>query len=78
MHQSSKTPFFTLYSINEVCSQLSLSRASLYRLINRGEIEAVKKGRNTRISGQSLEEYIHKLPRLNGSFSKGVFRKGEY
>jgi len=50
-------------TIKSVMERYNISRATLYRLIGRGEIEAVKVGAATRIKMSSVEEYFANLPR---------------
>ena len=47
-----------LYTIPQACSKLSISRASLYRLIQNHEIACIKIGRSSRISDQALERFV--------------------
>ncbi len=44
----------------EVAQRLRISRAKVYMLIQRGEIPAVKMGRNVRVRQQDIEEYIRR------------------
>jgi len=50
-----------LFTIDEACQQLAISRASLYRLINNQQIICLKIGRSSRISEQSLERFVSGL-----------------
>jgi excisionase family DNA binding protein len=47
-----------LFTIDEACQHLSISRASLYRLIQNHEIACIKIGRSSRISEQALERFV--------------------
>jgi excisionase family DNA binding protein len=47
-----------LFTIDEACQHLSISRASLYRLIHSHEIACIKIGRSSRISEQALERFV--------------------
>lgn len=47
-----------LYTIDETVELLSLSRATLYRLTERGEIPTIKIGRAVRIPAAALEAWI--------------------
>ena len=49
------------YCIKEVVKATSLSRATLYRAIRRGELKAVKLGRRTLISGEALQMFVAQL-----------------
>lgn len=43
------------FTIADVCEELKLSRATLIRMIKRGEIKAFKIGDNWRITREELE-----------------------
>jgi len=47
-----------LFTVDEACQHLSISRASLYRLIQTKEIACIKIGRSSRISEQALERFV--------------------
>jgi excisionase family DNA binding protein len=47
-----------LFMVDEACRHLSISRASLYRLIQSKEIACIKIGRSSRISEQALERFV--------------------
>jgi len=57
-------PLGAYASIADVQRHTSLSRPTIYRLIERGAFEAIKVGRNTRIVTASVEAYFASLPRL--------------
>ena len=42
---------------------LSVSRSKLYRMVNNGEIQAVKVGGNIRIRMSDLEKLVARLPK---------------
>ncbi len=50
-----------LNSLEKTGRILSCSRATLYRLIERGQLRAVKNGRSTRITGDSIRTYVASL-----------------
>ena len=52
----------------EVAQRLRISRAKVYLLIQRGEIPAVKMGRNVRVRQQDIEEYVRRC--LQNPFGK--------
>jgi len=52
-------------SIKDITQRFGISRATQYRLIGRGEIEAVKVGSATRLVTRSVERYFEGLPRLS-------------
>ena len=47
-----------LYTIDQACAQLAISRASLYRLIDEKQIARIKIGKSARISRQALERFV--------------------
>lgn len=47
-----------LLTVPEAAAALSMSRASLYRLLGRGEIRVIKIGGMTRISAAALEAFV--------------------
>ena len=47
-----------LCTIPTACERLAISRASLYRAINRGELLPVKLGRATRLRASDLELWV--------------------
>ena len=54
----------TLLRVNDVCRMLGLSRASVYRLVDAGELAIVTIGPGTksrRITAQSVYAYVAKL-----------------
>lgn len=53
------------YTIADACRLLSLGRSSLYAAINAGELEALKSGRRTLISRESLERFVADRPHLS-------------
>ncbi len=48
-----------LLSIKEVIEILSIGRATLYRMIDAGEIKAYKIGKGVRFKQEEIEEYIN-------------------
>lgn len=55
-----------LLNLVEAAETLSMSRASLYRLIRRGEIPVIKIGGMTRIEMAELEQYVRRLRHESG------------
>jgi excisionase family DNA binding protein len=47
-----------LLTANEVADQLRVSTMTIYRLIRRGELAAVRVGRNYRVRAGDLEAYL--------------------
>lgn len=50
-----------LYTVNEVCDQLKISRSTLYRLVNAGEIEPVKVRNCRRFTETAVNRYVDRL-----------------
>ena len=50
-----------LLTIQQVARYLQISRASVYRLIGRGELKAVKVGRCRRIAADDLQRFVEGL-----------------
>lgn len=50
-----------LLTVPEACQTVAVSRAHLYRLIERREIEAVHLGRLIRIPRSSIEAYVDRV-----------------
>ncbi|WP_305821334.1 helix-turn-helix domain-containing protein [Massilia brevitalea] len=47
-----------LYKVTSAMKKLDVCRATIYRLLNRGQLEAVKIGSTTRITAASIERLI--------------------
>jgi excisionase family DNA binding protein len=47
-----------LFRITEIGARLALSRSSVYREIEAGNLHAVRIGKSLRISGEELDRYI--------------------
>ena len=56
-----------LLSVEEAAIKIRISRAQMYRIIARGEIETCKVGYLRRIDVSALEEYVAALPRQGRS-----------
>lgn len=50
-----------LLSLSEVCMRASISRSTLYRLIQNGRINVVKIGRAVRIPETEIDAFINDL-----------------
>lgn len=48
----------TLLTAAEVADQLRVSTMTIYRLIRRGELPAVRVGRNYRVRAEDLDAYL--------------------
>ena len=57
------------YTIEEAGKLLSLSRAHMYRLIDRGDIASIKVGKSRRITSKQLEAYLNVLEQRDCAFS---------
>ena len=53
--------FPTLLKLPEVMERTGLSKASVYRVINSGQLKTVKIGRSVRISETELSRFINSL-----------------
>ncbi len=49
-----------LLTVTEVASDLRVSKMTVYRLIKRGNLPAVRVGRGYRIKAQTVEQYLTK------------------
>ncbi len=47
-----------LYTLNEVADFLKIQQRQLYNIIKAGKIEAVKVGREWRVSGDALLDFV--------------------
>jgi len=56
-------PARLLFSPKEAEGLLGISHASLYRLINRGKLDARKIGNKTVITAESIERFLAGLPK---------------
>lgn len=45
-------------SVTDVANHINISKMTIYRLIESGEIPALRVGRSVRILEQDLEEYV--------------------
>lgn len=48
-----------IYTIDEVCSMLNVTRRTMYNYIKDGKIQAFKMGKYWRITNESLYEFTH-------------------
>jgi len=51
----------TLLKIAEIMERTGLSKASVYRVINAGQLRTVKIGRSVRVTESELSRYIEAL-----------------
>ena len=47
-----------LLTVDDLCEKLQISRNTAYQLLERGEVEGFKVGRNWRIPNGSISSYI--------------------
>lgn len=64
MSQTDTGVFPPYAPVKDVAAWFGLSRSTQYRMLERGEIEALKIGRTTLIVTASVERYLAKVPRL--------------
>lgn len=50
-----------LYTVSDVMAMLSISRATVYRLVDSGELRFVHIGRASRIRGDCIRTYLNKI-----------------
>jgi excisionase family DNA binding protein len=50
-----------LLKINDVSDQLKMSKSSIRREIDRGNLHAIKIGKSVRISSQELDRYLAEI-----------------
>ena len=51
----------TLLKISEIMDRTGLSKASVYRVINAGQLKTVKIGRSVRVTESELSRFIEDL-----------------
>lgn len=47
-----------LWTVAEVADHMRVSNMTVYRLIKRGELRAIRVGKNYRLRGSDLDEYL--------------------
>lgn len=55
------------YSIPEACAAASIGRSALYEEIKSGRLRAVKSGRRTLITADSLRSWVENLPEISAA-----------
>ena len=50
------------YTLEEIAKALKVSKRTLYRFIQSGELQAVKIGQNWRVSEQDFNDFLQKQP----------------
>jgi len=67
MGAGSSFPFTKLlYSIEDTAELLSLSRATVWRLVETGELPTVRVGRSRRVTSAQLNDFIRLLEQQSG------------
>ena len=66
----------SLLTAAEVAEQLRVSTMTIYRLIRRGELPAVRVGRNYRVRTQDLDDYLSGQSVDPGSVDLGHLEEG--
>jgi excisionase family DNA binding protein len=46
------------FKVTEVCGLLRVSKMSVYRLVESGDLDAIRIGRTYRVSRQAVENYL--------------------
>ena len=57
---------YNLLGLLDVCNLLKISRSTLYSLVNRGEIKAVKIRNRTLFRATDISDFIANLPEYEG------------
>jgi excisionase family DNA binding protein len=52
---------YQLYDINQVSKMLSLSRSSIYREIEKGNLKVIKIGKSIRFHDEEIQRFIDSL-----------------
>ena len=52
------SPMSRLFTVSEVAGVMRVSRMTVYRLIRRGQLKAIRVGRNYRVREDDLNEYL--------------------
>ena len=52
------SPISRLLTVAEVATVMRVSRMTVYRLIRRGQLQAIRVGRNYRVREDDLEKYL--------------------
>lgn len=51
----------SLLKISDICKQLSISRTTLYQLINRGDLKPIRVMGAVRFASADIDAYVEKL-----------------
>jgi excisionase family DNA binding protein len=62
-------------TIVEACRRYGFGKTTLYALISRGTVEAVKLGTRTLVLADSIERHLASLPRLGNEVADSHFRE---
>lgn len=58
MEEAEFEPIERFYTVSEVAATVRVSKMSVYRLIETGDLDAVKIGRQYRITQRALDEWL--------------------
>lgn len=59
-----------LLRVNEFCERYAISRATFYRLVNRGDLVVYKVGNASRIKLSDAEEWLAALSQTDGTTNR--------
>lgn len=63
-------PSSLAFKVEEAAQELNISRATMFELIRRNEVESIKIGRSRRVPAEALVAYIERLRVVQGAFAK--------
>jgi excisionase family DNA binding protein len=67
----------TFLKIDDFVRSFGVCKSRVYELLAEGQIEGVKIGRSTRITGESAEAWRAKLPAYRAKFSAPSTERGQ-
>lgn len=63
-------PADKLLTLRQVLEQLGVCRATLYKIVKRGDLTIVKLGGASRVRATDLQQYVEQLPKLHAEEAK--------
>lgn len=63
-------PADKLFTLPQVLEQLGVCRATLYKIVKRGDLTIVKLGGASRVRATDLQQYVEQLPKLHAEGAK--------